>query len=332
MKDKNALIEGSNVKEDNIEIQKFENVVDTFIKSLYKSSTKGESYSIRAIESEDENFKNFIEINKKLVYKYANNIKKDYDKKLLDSENEYSNIYLYIIESLYIFFKNHCNSNVEIFKSYIEDSNKTYVNSEEKEYTFAKYMYMSVKRMIIEENKLYEKSLEKGCMNESDRFARIDLDATVETEEGKEKDMDLYSVGLFTLLEDEDTRSDEQILQDNIKEMKRVQGRLSTVLTKAQVEFITTEVYGCYFDTDINDFVMREYTKQQRNQFFNQISKRINRDIKPFFVKKYNEKYVEDMIKYRKENRKKIDATQREIDDYINKQSMFKVSDIKINN
>ena len=191
---------------------------------------------------------------------------------------------------------------------------------------------MSLGRMIKEENKLHEELLEKGNMRESGRFARIDLDATLETEDGKEKDIDLYSMELFTLLQDEDSRSDEQILKDNIKEMKRVQDKLSTVLTKAQVEFITTEVYGCYFDININDFVMKEYTKQQRNQFLNQISKRINRDIKPFFIKKHNEKYIEDMIKLRRINRKKLDPTPRKVEDYINKHSNFKVSNIKINN
>ncbi len=330
MKGINILREKINSCEDNLEGQKIEEIVDIFINSLYKE-VEGKSYSIRAITPEDINFKNFIEINKKLVYKYSNNIKKDYDNKLLDAENEYANIYLYIIESLYLFFRNHCYSDVELFKTYIEDSNKTYINSEGKEYTFDKYMYMSLKRMIIEENKLYEKSLEKGCMNESDRFARVDLDATVETEEGKEKDIELYSMGLFTSIHDEDSRSEEQILQDNIKEMKRIQDKLSTVLTKAQVEFITTETYGCYYDTNINDFVMPQYSKQQRNQFLNQISKRIKRDIKQFFIKKHNEKYVDDMIKYRRKNRKELNATPRDLTEYINKNSSFKVSNIKIN-
>ena len=72
--------------------------------------------------------------------------------------------------------------------------------------------------------------------------------------------------------------------------------------------------------------------KKQRNQFLNQISKRINRDIKPFFIKKHNEKYIEDMIKLRRINRKKLDATPRKVEDYINKHSSFKVSNIKINN
>ena len=331
MSSSNKLKKILNVSESNLECKKFEDVVDIFINSLYKSIIKGSSYSIRTIISKDKNFKDFIRKNKKLVYKYANNIKKNYDEKLLDSENEYANIYLYIMESLYIFFKNHCDSDVELFKLYIEDSNKTYINSEGKKYTFAKYMYMSLGRMIKEENKLHEELLEKGNMRESGRFARIDLDATLETEDGKEKDIDLYSMELFTLLQDEDSRSDEQILKDNIKEMKRVQDKLSTVLTKAQVEFITTEVYGCYFDTNINDFVMKEYTKQQRNQFLNKISKRINRDIKPFFIKKHNEKYIENMIKLRIANRKKLDATPRKVEDYVNKHSSFKVSNIKIN-
>lgn len=310
--------------------QKFENIIGEFIESLYEGVNE-ESHKIKAITPEDKNFKEFISLNKSLVYQYSNNIKKDYDFKLLDAENEYANIYLYIVESLYLFFRKHCNEDIELFKSYIEDSNKTYVNSKNVEYSFSEFMYMTVKRMIIEENKLHEKSLEKGCMNESDRFARIDLDATVETEEGKEKDRELYSMGLFTLIHDEDSRSEEQILKDNIKEMTRIQDKLLTVLTKSQMEFITTETYGCYYDTNINDFVMKEYTKQQRNQFFNQISKRINRDIKPFFIKKHNEKYVDEMIEYRRKNRKKLDATPRDIEDYINKQSNFKVSNIKIN-
>lgn len=330
MKGTNVLKKKINSCKGDLESQNFENIFKIFIESLYDGIGEG-SYYIKAITPEDENFKKFIEINKRLVYKYANNIKKDYDEKLLDAENEYANIYLYIIESLHTFFKNHCYSDVGLFKSYIEDSNKTYVNSEDKEYTFTKYMYMSVKRMIIEENKLHEKSLEKGCMKESDRFARVDLDATIETEDGKEKDIELYSMGLFTVLHDEDSRSEEQILQDNIKEMKKIQDKLSTVLTKSQVEFITTEVYGCYYDIDENDFAMKEYTKQQKNQFFNQISKRINRDIKPFFIKKHNEKYVDEMIKYRRKNRKKLDATSRDTRDYINNHSSIKVSDIKIN-
>ena len=114
--------------------------------------------------------------------------------------------------------------------------------------------------------------------------------------------------------------------------MKRIQEKLSTVLTKSQVEFITTETYGCYFDIKLNDFVMKEYTKQQRNQFFNQISKRINRDIKPFFIKKHSKRYVEEMIKYRRKNIKKLKATSIKKGDYINTQSIFRVSNIKINN
>ena len=326
-----------------IEGENFKQVAKTFIESLYEPNfniqssenvkgigIKEDSYSIRAIIPKDKNFKKFIDINKNLVYKYANNIKKNYDNKLLDPENEYSQIYLYIMESLYIFFKNHCNSDVELFKLYIEDSNKTYINSEDKKYTFAKYMYMSLDRMIKEENKLHEKSLEKGNMRESGRFARIDVDATSKTEDGNEKDIDLYSMELFTLLHDEDSRTDEQILKDNIKEMKRIQEKLLTVLTKSQMKFITIETYGCYFDIELNDFVMKEYSKQQRNQFFNQISKRISRDIKPFFIKKHNEKYVYEMIEYRRKNRKKLDATLRDTEDYINKHSNFKVSNIKI--
>ena len=185
MKGTNILREKINSPKVNLEGQKFEDVVEIFINSLYKGG-EGESYFIRAIIPEDENFKEFISINESLVYKYANNIKKDYDYKLLDPESEYANIYLYIIESLYLFFRKHCNKDIELFKSYIEDSNKTYVNSKNVEYTFSNFMYMSVERMIKEENKLHEKSLEKGCMNESDRFARIDLDATEETEEGKD--------------------------------------------------------------------------------------------------------------------------------------------------
>ncbi len=326
-----------------IEGENFKQVAKTFIESLYEPnfniqssenvkgiSIKEDSYSIRAIIPKDKNFKNFIDINKNLVYKYANNIKKNYDNKLLDPENEYSQIYLYIIESLYAFYKNHCNADVELFKLYVKDSNKTYINRESKEYTFAKYMYMSVSRMIKEENKLHEKSLEKGCMIESNTYARLDLDANVYTEEGKEKEIELYSKGLFTLLYDEDARSEEQILKDNIKEMKRIQEKLLTVLTKSQMEFITTETYGCYFDIKLNDFVMKEYSKQQRNQFFNQISKRIGKDIKPFFIKKHNEKYVYEMIEYRRKNRKKLDATLRDTEDYINKHSNFKVSNIKL--
>lgn len=332
MKGTNVLRENLKSYKSNLEGQKIEAVVGIFINSLYKE-VKGESYRIITITPEDKKFKDFIEINKKLVYKYSNNIKKDYDEKLLDSENEYSNIYLYIIESLHVFFKNHCDSDVDLFKSYVEDSNKTYVNSEDKEYTFAKYMYMSVKRMIIEENKLHEKSIEKGNMRESGRFARIDLDATVKTKEGKEKekDIELYSRGVFTSLHDEDSRNEEQILQGNIKEMKRLQKKLLTVLTRSQMEFITIETYGCYFDIELNDFIMREYTKQQKNQFLNQISKRINRDIKPFFIKKHNEKYVDEMIKYRRKNRKKLDATSRDLENYINKQPSFKASNIKVN-
>ncbi|MDD7757000.1 MAG: hypothetical protein PUJ51_21345 [Clostridiales bacterium] len=331
MKGTNILREKINSSKVNLECQKFEDIVEIFINSLYRE-TKGAGHAIRAIIPEDENFKEFISINESLVYKYANNIKKDYDYKLLDPESEYANIYLYIIESLYLFFRKHCNKDIELFKSYIEDSNNTYVNSKNVEYTFSNFMYMSVERMIKEENKLHEKSLEKGCMNESDRFARIDLDATEETEEGKDKEIELYSMGLYTLIQEEDSRSEEQILKDNIKEMKRIQEKLSTVLTKSQVEFITTETYGCYFDIKLNDFVMKEYTKQQRNQFFNQISKRINRDIKPFFIKKHNKRYVEEMIKYRRKNIKKLKATSIKKGDYINTQSIFRVSNIKINN
>lgn len=331
MKDINTLRVNSNGLKSNLEGQKFKDIVDIFINSLYKPSLKENSYSIKVTTPKDENFINFININKKLVYKYANNIKKNYDEKLLDPENEYANIYLYIVESLYIFFKNHCDSDIELLKSYIKDRNKTYVNSEGKEYTFAKYMYMSVKRMIIEENKLYEKTLEKGCMNESNRFARIDLDATVENEDGKAQDIELYSMGLFTLLHDEDVRSSKEILKDNIQEMKRIQEKLSSILTKSQVEFIVTETYGCYFDIDLNDFIMKQYSKQQRNQYFHQISKRINRDVKPFFIKKHNKKYVDKMIEYRRNNRKKLDATPRNIEDYINNHSSFKVSNVKIN-
>lgn len=167
-------------------------------------------------------------------------------------------------------------------------------------------------------------------MIESNTYARLDLDANVYTEEGKEKEVELYSKGLFTSLYDEDARSEEQILKDNIKEMKRIQEKLLTVLTKSQMKFITIETYGCYFDIELNDFVMKEYSKQQRNQFFNQISKRISRDIKPFFIKKHNEKYVYEMIEYRRKNRKKLDATLRNTEDYINKHSNFKVSNIKI--
>ena len=248
MSSSNRLIKNLNVSESNLEGQKLEDIVDIFINSLYKSIIKANSYSIRTITSKDANFKDFVKRNERLVYKYANNIKKNYDEKLLDSENEYANIYLYIMESLYMFFKNHCNSDIELFKLYIEDSNKTYINSEYKKYTFAKYMYMSLDRMIKEENKLHEKSLEKGNMRESGRFARIDVDATSKTEDGNEKDIDLYSMELFTLLHDEDSRTDEQILKDNIKEMKRIQEKLLTVLTKSQMKFITTETYGCYFD------------------------------------------------------------------------------------
>ena len=170
-------------------------------------------------------------------------------------------------------------------------------------------------------------------MRESGRFARIDLDATVKIKEGKEKekDIELYSRGVFTSLHDEDSRNEEQILQGNIKEMKRLQKKLLTVLTRSQMEFITIETYGCYFDIELNDFIMREYTKQQKNQFLNQISKRINRDIKPFFIKKHNEKYVDEMIKYRRKNRKKLDATSRDLENYINKQPSFKASNIKVN-
>lgn len=331
MKGTNILRKKINSSKVNLEGQKFEDIVNIFINSLYKG-VEGKIYFIKSIIPGDENFKEFISINESLIYKYANNIKKNYDYKLLDPESEYANIYLYIIESLHLFFRKHCNKDIELFKSYIEDSNNTYVNSKNVEYTFSNFMYMSVERMIKEENKLHEKSLEKGCMNESDRFARIDLDATEETEEGKDKEIELYSMGLYTLIQEEDSRSEEQILKDNIKEMKRIQEKLSTVLTKSQVEFITTETYGCYFDIKLNDFVMKEYTKQQRNQFFNQISKRINRDIKPFFIKKHNKRYVEEMIKYRRKNIKKLKATSIKKGDYINTQSIFRVSNIKINN
>lgn len=331
MKSTNILKDNSRVLEFNLKGEKFEDIVEIFMNSLYRK-TKGAGHKIRAIIPEDENFKEFISINESLVYKYANNIKKDYDYKLLDPESEYANIYLYIIESLYLFFRKHCNKDIELFKSYIEDSNNTYVNSKNVEYTFSNFMYMSVERMIKEENKLHEKSLEKGCMNESDRFARIDLDATEETEEGKDKEIELYSMGLYTLIHEADSRSEEQILKDNIKEMKRIQEKLSTVLTKSQVEFITTETYGCYFDIKLNDFVMKEYTKQQRNQFLNKISKRINRDIKPFFIKKHNKRYVEEMIKYRRKNINKLKATSIKKGDYINTQSIFRVSNIRINN
>ena len=128
MSSSNRLIKNLNVSESNLEGQKLEDIVDIFINSLYKSIIKANSYSIRTITSKDANFKDFVKRNERLVYKYANNIKKNYDEKLLDSENEYANIYLYIMESLYMFFKNHCNSDIELFKLYIEDSNKTYIN------------------------------------------------------------------------------------------------------------------------------------------------------------------------------------------------------------
>lgn len=323
MESTNTLKDNSKVLELNLEGQKFEDIVEIFINSLYRK-TKASGHTIRAVTPEDENFKEFISLNQNLIYKYSSNIKKDYDFKFLDPENEHANIYLYIIESLYLFFRKHCNEDAELFKTYIEDSNKTYINNNDVEYTFSQFMHMTVKRFIIDENVKHEKSLEKGCMNESNKYARVDLDATVEIEEGKEKDIDLYSVGLFTLLEDEDTRSEEEILKDNIKEMTRIQDKLLTVLTKSQMEFIMIETYGCYYDTNINDFVMKEYTKQQRNQYFNQILKRINRDIKPFFIKKHNEKYVDDMIKYRKEHRKKLDATPRDLSDYLGKHTTLR--------
>ncbi|WP_343344863.1 hypothetical protein [Terrisporobacter petrolearius] len=37
------------------------------------------------------------------------------------------------------------------------------------------------------------------------------------------------------------------------------------------------------------------------------------------------------MIKYRRKNRKKLDATSRDLENYINKQPSFKASNIKIN-
>lgn len=333
MKDIKTLKEKINISEGRLERQNMEDIVEIFIESLYQPILKENSYSIISIEHpKDKNFKKFMEINKKLVYKYANNIKKNYDEKLLDPENEYANISIYIVESLYIFFKNHCNEDVETFKLYIEDSNKTYTNSEGKEYIFSKFMYMAVDRMIKEENKLHEKSIEKGNMKETGKFARIHLDATTETEDGKEKDIELYSMGLFTLIREDDGKTDKEILEDDIKEITRVQNKLYTVLTKAQVEFIVTETYGCYYDIDKEDFIKKIYTKQQRNQFFNQISKRINRDIKPFFIKKHNEKYVDDMIKYRRENKKVLEVRSVEkVEECINQHSNFFVSNVKIN-
>ncbi|EGT2203415.1 hypothetical protein DFW37_17890 [Clostridioides difficile] len=273
MKCTNTLRKKINGLELNLEGEKIEDVLEIFIETLYKG-IECENYKIRPIIPEDENFKEFISLNQSLIYKYANNIKKDYDFKFLDPENEYSNIYLYIVESLHLFFRKHCNEDVELFKYYIEDSNKTYVKNNDVEYTFSEFMHMSVERMIKEENKLHEKSIEKGNTRESGRYARIDLDATAENEEDEEIEINFYKMGLYTSLHDEDKRSYEDILQDNIREMKRIQDKLSTVLTKSQVEFITTETYGCYYDFNINDFIMKTYTRQQRNQFLNQISKR----------------------------------------------------------
>lgn len=346
MKGTNVLREKINTLEGNLEGQKFEDVLEKFIKELYEpklnidsvenmkvDGIKGESYSIRAIKPKDKNFKNFIAINEKLVYKYSNNIKKNYDNKLLDAENEYSNIYLYIVESLYYFYVNHCNCDSILFKLYIENSNKTYVNSEDKKYTFAKYMFMSLDRRIKEENKLHEKSIEKGNMNANGRFSKIELDATSIDEEGKEVDIDLYSIGGYKELGDEDIRTYEETLEDNIKEMIRVQDKLSTILTNAQVEFIVNETYGCYYDIEIDDFVIKEYTKQQRNQYFNQISKRTGTDVKSFFVKTCKGKYVDDMISYRKKNKKVLEVEPKnQNEEYINQHSNFFVSNIKINN
>lgn len=335
MKGTNILRKNLNSLESNLEGQKFEDMAKIFIESLYESNLKENSHFIKDKKNMNKNLKKFMNTCRKWVREYASNIKRDYTKNpqkdLLDIENEESNIYLYIVESLNYFYIKHCNSNIELFKEYINNNNKTYVNIENKEYTFNQFMYMSVERKIKEENKLLEKCLEKGNMDLNGVYSKVELDSTIETEEGKEKEIDLYNMGLFRLLHDEDRRSDEQILQDNIREMKRIQDKLSTVLTKLQVEFITTEVYGCYYDLNINDFVIKEYTKQQRNQFLNQISKRLDRDIKPFFIKKHNKKYVEEITQYRRKNRNKLKATPRKVEDYIDKHSSFEVSNIKIN-
>lgn len=331
MKGTKTLREKTNTLERQSQGQKFEDVVKIFIESLYRQTSSKESYGIRAITPEDKNFKNFIAINEKLVYKYANNVKKNYDETLLDAENEYANIYLYIVESMYHFYMNHCNSDTRLFKSYIENSNKTYVNSEDKEYTFSKFMFMSLSRKIKEENKTHEKSIEKGNMNANGRFSRIDLDATNEDGNGQDVDTELYSIGAYGEIQDEDIKTYEETLEGNIKEMIRVQNKLSTILTRSQVEFITQETYGCYYDIERDEFVIKEYTKQQRNQYFNQISKRTDRDVKSFFVKKNNRKYVDDMIKYRKKSKKVLEVEPSvEKEEYINQHSNFFVSNIKI--
>ena len=77
MSSSNRLIKNLNVSESNLEGQKLEDIVDIFINSLYKSIIKANSYSIRTITSKDANFKDFVKRNERLVYKYANNIKKN---------------------------------------------------------------------------------------------------------------------------------------------------------------------------------------------------------------------------------------------------------------
>lgn len=331
MEDTNILREKINSCESNLRGQKFEDVVKIFIESLYEVTSRVDSYSIKNKRKMDGNLKKFMNASKKWVKVYASNIKRDYkdeSKKLLDIENEEANIYLYIIESIYYFYIKHCNSNLELFKEYIRNNNKTYINTENKEYTFNKFMYMSMERKIKEENKLLGKSLEKGNMDLNGVFSKFEVDATVKLSDGQEKEIDLYSMGLFTLLETEDIRSEEQILKDNIREMIRIQDRLLTVLTRSQMEFVTTEIYGCYYDKDKEDFIMKMYTKQQKNQYLNQISKRINRDIRPFFVKKHSEKYIDEMIRYRRKNRKKVDATPRDLSDYLEKHTTLRTEGI----
>ena len=169
-------------------------------------------------------------------------------------------------------------------------------------------------------------------MNLNGRFSRIELDATNENEDGQDVDIELYNMGAYREIQDEDIRTNEETLQDNIKEMIRVQNKLSTILTNSQVEFITQETYGCFYNVEKDKFIIKEYTKQQRNQYFNQISKRTRRDVKSFFVKKHNEKYVDDMISYRKKNKKVLEVEPRnQKEEYINRHSNFFVSNVKIN-
>lgn len=300
-------------------VEGLNDIIDTFINSLYKATIKNDSYHIKKGIPEDDNFKNFIGICEKLVYKYANNIKLNYDWKLLDAENEYSNIYLYITEALHRFYKSHCNSDIELFNAYIEDSNKTYINTNNKEYTFSEYMHMTVNRMIKVENLGHEKGIEKNNLKRN-KYARVELDATTETDEGKEIDIELYSLGIYDTLENTDIKAYEETRKANKKELQRVQDKLLTALTRKQTEFIMVMTYGCYYKDDKDEIIInRTYTKQQKNQYFNQIQKRIGRDIRPFFIKKQYEEYQEQQIENKKKNKKVLTgATKRDTREYVN--------------